>query len=400
MPNLTGAQEGFHHEALFYANEDEFLAGTGAFVREGLESDEPILVALSAPKADALRSELGAESERVHFADMAALGRNPARILPAWRRFVDKHRALSRRLRAVGEAISTERSPVELVECQRDESLLNLAFADTPGFRLLCPYDTSALDEDVLAEARRSHPFLTSNGAERESTEYRGLDEASAPFAEPLPEPPTELDSWVFQAGTLPGLRRFVFRRARVAGFSTEMAEDLVLAVNEVATNSVIHGGGGGILRVWPAGDALVCEVADKGSIDDPLAGLEPPRLNQVERCGLWLANQLCDLVQVRSFASGSAVRLHKRRGPHASATRKRRRGRMISCCARGLSVALPRRPLLLVPHGQARPGTPRGHRGGRAHASGRRRASPPAARGASSEAARRRNRRLGARDR
>ena len=315
VPNLTGPVESFHHEALFYADEDEFLAGIGAFVRDGLESDEPILVTLGAPKAEALRSELGAELERVCFADMATVGTNPARILSACRTFVYKHRGLCRRLRAVGEAVSNERSPVELVECQRDESLLNLAFADLPGFRLLCPYDTSALGEDVLAEARRSHPFLTSNGAERESTEYRGLDEARPPIGEPLPEPPKQLESWVFQAGTLPGLRRFLFRRAQAAGFSTEMAEDLVLAVNEVAANSVIHGGGGGILRVWPDGDALVCEVADKGSFDDPLAGFEPPRLNQIEGCGLWLANQLCDLVQVRSFASGSAVRLHKRRG-------------------------------------------------------------------------------------
>ena len=67
-------------------------------------------------------------------------------------------------------------SPAELVECQRHESLLNLAFADTAGFRLLCPYDTSALDDDTLAEACRSHPFLVTNGVKRESPEYRGLD--------------------------------------------------------------------------------------------------------------------------------------------------------------------------------------------------------------------------------
>ena len=77
--SLTGPPEEFRHEALFYAGEEEFLAGTGAFVRDGLESDEPILVVLSAPKIEALRSELGAQSERVHFADMAAVGRNPAR---------------------------------------------------------------------------------------------------------------------------------------------------------------------------------------------------------------------------------------------------------------------------------------------------------------------------------
>ena len=29
---------------------------------------------------------------------------------------------------------------------------------------------------------------------------------------------------------------------------------------------------------------------------------------------GLWLANQLCDLVQIRSLPAGTAVRLHMRR--------------------------------------------------------------------------------------
>ena len=93
------------------------------------------------------------------------------------------------------------------------------------------------------------------------------------------------------------------------------MAEGLVLAVNEVATNSVVHGGGGGILRIWTEGDVLVCEVRDRGVIDDPLVGRERPLVNAAGGCGLWLANQLCDLVQVRSFAGGSVVRLHKRRG-------------------------------------------------------------------------------------
>ena len=315
MLSLATAREAFRHEALFYANLDEFLAGTGAFVRDGLMSDEPVLVVLSRPKIDALRSELGAESERVEFADMGEVGSNPARIIPAWRAFVDRHRRPGRRLRGIGEPISAERSPAELVECQRHESLLTLAFADTPGFRLLCPYDTTALDEDVLAEARRSHPFLVTNGVKRDSTELRDLDEVAAPVAEPLPEPATPPESRVFQAGTLAALRDFVSRRAAGAGFTGQMTDDLVLAVDELATNSVLHGGGGGILRIWPEGDELVCEVGDRGLIGDPLVGRRHPTADQAGGYGVWLANQLCDLVQVRTFASGSAVRLRKRRG-------------------------------------------------------------------------------------
>ena len=86
-----------------------------------------------------------------------------------------------------------------------------------------------------------------------------------------------------------------------------------MLAVNEVATNSIRHGGGRGVLRIWHAAGALVCEVADSGRIADPLAGRQRPVSGQSGGHGLWLCNQICDLVQVRTFATGSVVRLHTR---------------------------------------------------------------------------------------
>jgi anti-sigma regulatory factor (Ser/Thr protein kinase) len=84
-----------------------------------------------------------------------------------------------------------------------------------------------------------------------------------------------------------------------------------VLAVNEVTTNSVLHGGGKGTLSIWRDPTALTCEVRDAGQIDNPLVDRERPGPEVDNPRGLWLANQLCDLVQIRTFASGSAVRLH-----------------------------------------------------------------------------------------
>jgi anti-sigma regulatory factor (Ser/Thr protein kinase) len=52
------------------------------------------------------------------------------------------------------------------------------------------------------------------------------------------------------------------------------------------------------------------CEVRDRGWIDDPLAGRERPSDLRGGGRGLWIVNHLCDLVQVRSSASGSVVRL------------------------------------------------------------------------------------------
>src|SRR2546421_585138 len=77
----------------------------------------------------------------VEFADMAKVGRNPARIIPVWRQFVSERAAGGGRIRGIGEPVWAGRGPSELAEAQRHEALLNLAFAGTPGMWLLCPYD-------------------------------------------------------------------------------------------------------------------------------------------------------------------------------------------------------------------------------------------------------------------
>jgi anti-sigma regulatory factor (Ser/Thr protein kinase) len=245
---------------------------------------------------------------------MGEAGRNPARIIPAWREFADRNAGPQRRLWGIGEPIWADRSEAELVECQRHESLLNLAFADAPAFRLLCPYDVDALDPAVIAEAHRSHPAIVEGGQERASETCRDLDEVAAPFSQPLPEPTGKVDEMPFGFGTLPELRRFVAGQASQGGLGEPAASDLVLAANEVATNSVRHAGGGGLLRTWSDPDSFVCEVRDRGRIDQPLAGREQPAPGEAGQ-GLWMVNQLCDLAQVRSFDRGSVVRLHVRRG-------------------------------------------------------------------------------------
>jgi anti-sigma regulatory factor (Ser/Thr protein kinase) len=304
----------FRHEALLYSGRDGFLAGTVPFIRAGLEADEPVLAIVSQTKIDLLREALNGTADDVHFADMQEVGTNPARIIPAWREFIDDYGIAGRSLRGIGEPVWSDRSPAELIECQRHESLLNLAFADGCAMRLLCPYDTHALDRTVIAEAHRSHPVIVEGGAERDSDCYHGIDLVAAPFADPLSKPPRDPARLVFTGETLDAVRYFVAAEAERVGMDAVRRADLVLAVNEVATNSVLHGGGDGTLLVWREGETLICELRDSGYFDHPLAGRERPRPDRVGGHGLWLANQLCDLVQVRSFSTGTVVRLHLRR--------------------------------------------------------------------------------------
>lgn len=302
-------QRAFRHEALLYEGEPEFLDVATAFIRDALAADEPTLVVVSADKIAKLQSSVG-DNDLVCFADMSVVGSNPARIIPAWRQFAAEHSG--RRLRGIGEPIWAGRSDAELVECQRHESLLNVAFAEAAEFWLLCPYDTTALHPEVIDEALRSHPFVLAASTSADSRDYRGVDAAAAPFEDPLPEPPGRPAEFAFGPGMLTDLRAFVAHHAAGAGLDAERISDLVFATNELATNSLLYGGGHGSVRIWHQ-DGVICEIGDAGNISDPLIGRHSPGSDDDGGRGVWIANQLCDLLQLRSSPAGSIARLHVR---------------------------------------------------------------------------------------
>jgi anti-sigma regulatory factor (Ser/Thr protein kinase) len=260
-----------------------------------------------------LRHALATDAERVTLLDMADVGRNPARVIPAWREFVDQHRQTGRPLRGVGEPIWPERTPDEHVECGRHEALLNLALPAATPLWLLCPYDITTLTPAVIDEARVNHPYLAQAGRSAKSAAFRAPD-PGVPFALSLPSAPVDADQFAFDIQSLPALRRFIATRGAAFGLADDRLSDLILAVNELGTNSVRHGGGLGVVRLWQDGPHVVAEVRDHGCIDDPFAGRERPAVDGLGGRGLWLVNQLCDLVQVRSSAAGCVVRVRMRR--------------------------------------------------------------------------------------
>jgi anti-sigma regulatory factor (Ser/Thr protein kinase) len=302
---------GFRHEALFYDGFPDFVARTGTLIREAVRRGEPTLVLVSQEKIDALLDVLDGAARDVRFEDMAEVGGNPARLIPAWRAFVEERTRSGNRLLGVGEPVWVGRTADELVECARHEALLNLAFSGAE-WRLTCPYDEASLPRTVLDEARRNHPFLVRDGSHGLSARYRGLEDALRPFDEPLPPPGGPVHELRFgpSMSSLGAVRALVARLAAAAGLDPSRRDDLVLVVNEAATNSIRHGGGTGAVAVWEDGDTIVCDVRDAGRIADPLVGRVRPAPGQGSGLGLWLANQLCDLVQIRPFPTGSVVRL------------------------------------------------------------------------------------------
>lgn len=120
------------------------------------------------------------------------------------------------------------------------------------------------------------------------------------------------------QSFTLNGLaevRAVVGEQAARLGLSKDRTADFVLAVDEIACNSVQHGGGDGALRLWPEQDRLVCEISDRGVLDAQYLERDRPATDAVSGRGLWLAQQLCDELQITSTSSGTVVRAGIRLG-------------------------------------------------------------------------------------
>jgi anti-sigma regulatory factor (Ser/Thr protein kinase) len=319
VPGTATAPRGFRHEAVIYSGDDEFLDGTLQFVRDGFEAGEPTMVVVSRAKIRALRDELAGDGERLYFADMDAVGRNPACIIPAWTRFVDEHRTSGSRVRGVGEPVWPERSPAELDECRLHELLLNVAFDPATPFWLRCPYDAAHLHDDVITDAHHAHELVVRDGVTAPGAARSG--DAGVSLDTPLPEPTVPVREHRFATEPeIIALRELVAERARASGLPAHTVADIVLAVHEIATNSIRHGGGHGEARVWHDDAALVCEIRDRGHITDPLVGRRAPPGDAIGGRGIWIANHLADLVQLRSSPAGTTVRVHVRTPPSTGA--------------------------------------------------------------------------------
>lgn len=304
----------FRHEALFYQDASDYVADTARYVREGLAAGEKVLVAVIEEHARPLREELGADAGTVDFLDMAEVGRNPARIIPAWQEWVDRNTARGTAFRGVGEPVWSGRSQLEMRECGRHEHLLNTAFDAGPEWEMLCPFDSRCLPPEVLEDVARAHP--AAHGAVPAASGSGGEPYVADGGREALEAEPPDLGpplfSAPFAADALPWLRAAIRERAGLLGLNGRDVVDFVLVADELASNSVRHGGGHGRMELWARDGHAVCEVRDEGVISDPLVGRRRPTLSPDGGAGLWAANQVCDLLLIHSTpAAGTVVRAY-----------------------------------------------------------------------------------------
>ena len=304
----TRARQSFRHEALLWNDADEYRDVLVSFIADGLEADEPVMVATIAEHEDWLRDGLGSAAQDVTFVDMGELGRNPARIIPAWQTFLDSA-GRGRPVRGMGEPIWPGRRQVEVAEGQLHEALLNLAVDPETPFWLVCPYDVAGLGPGVVDEAARSHPALLQNDGYRGSGRYGGRAHIDLMFGGEFEDLNGPAVLATYDRATVGRLYEFVAAHAGIAGLPQDRSADLAAASQRLAAGSLHRGAASGRVIVRDQSDAVICELVDDVTIGDPLVGRRTPLAADVD--GLWFVNQNSDLVRLRSNAAGTTVRIY-----------------------------------------------------------------------------------------
>jgi anti-sigma regulatory factor (Ser/Thr protein kinase) len=306
----SGPLQGFAHQALIYRSDREFIDFALPFIEEAVVSEEPTLVAVKEPNVENLRAALGRTPPSVTLFSVEQWYETSARTRDKFARWVAEH-ANGGRVRLIGEPPWAIGHDAQVRDWARHESVLNLAFAEHP-VTFICPYDARSLPPEIIEHAESTHPMIVGPGGATDSEAYENpLDfchRLDSSVAHPAGEPYAE---FTFSLAELPVVRRTIGSLALEAGLPRSRADELVLAVNEIATNAVVHGRAPATVRAWRLDDELVFEVSDSGSgIKDVLAGQLTPSKADLGGRGLWLTRLLCDAVEIRNGV-GCTVSMH-----------------------------------------------------------------------------------------
>lgn len=296
----------FSHSAFVYADDDAYAATLGRFLRDGLAREETVAVAAAPDRITMLRDSLGGDARSVRFLSAEEWLLRPVRTIATWANLLRGEPDGQRRRARMLSHLPYDGPPATWV---RFEAAVNSSLAGLDG-HLVCAYDRRVLPADLVAAAGLTHPRVH-DGSWRESEGYRRPERLLAE----IPEPAWPVSGEPVLARTIPEsvgtLRAEVRERAEAEGWLPAQRVDcLLLALSEIATNGIRHGGSRREVRIWVTGEAVICEVTDDGEIPmGPLAGYVVPTPGMVGGMGLWLVQQLCDSLAIHRHDGLTRVR-------------------------------------------------------------------------------------------
>ena len=301
------------HDMLLHDSPEELLEVAVPFVRSGLEAGDAVVLATSETSSRLLTDALGGDDDVLVLPRGEVYRTRTPTALTTVRRMVGERIAAGiPRVRVLAE-IDFGPTPRDWLEWQRYEAVVNEALAPLPLWGL-CAYSTAQLPDELITTGLQTHPHLHTASGRRDNPDF--VEPAAYLRALPVPAEPLERTEPLLRVEDVrefSGLRRAVAGVLAGLGGDPDLLEDLHLAIDEMSSNAVRHGGPPVTLRLWAGQDRVVCRISDGGSgMDSPFAGYGPAHGEDLSRggMGLWLARQLCDHVDVIDDGNGLTVRL------------------------------------------------------------------------------------------
>jgi anti-sigma regulatory factor (Ser/Thr protein kinase) len=302
---MTSHGMALRHNAFVYDSEDEYVARSVAFLREGLEAGEGAIVANERPGLAAMREALGSDADQVRFIDVSSTYTRPAQTLAAYHQVYAEQLQETPSLRAVAD-VQFGLDPEEWDLWTGYEAVFNRSFGHLPAW-VLCSYDANKAPDPILEGVRQTHPEVVTDNGWDVSGDYEDPDRLLRRLT-PEPTLLPDLRSIPF-GGNLEEFRERLAPELIAEKVAEPKILDMLVAASEVAKNAREHGGGMEEVRVGRAEGRFVCEVVDRGiGFDDPAAGYLAPR--EGVGSGLWIARQLTWLIEFFRSPSGFTARI------------------------------------------------------------------------------------------
>ncbi len=287
------------HEAMPYSSPADLAGLLAGPVSAAVAAGDLVMAVLGDEAEQLLRTELGDTADGVEF-----LLPGSVHTVPGFTTAVRWARSVGRVDRSDGRAFIVGQQLLDLPGRDDDYWTRLCLGVEVAGGRV-------AVDRALPlprrprrsgpGSARRTRCWTPAPAASGRNPDYRPPQEVLQGLAplvrSELGPPSAEL---AFRATDLGRLRHLTSELAERGGLGPDRTADAVLAVNELASNSVEHGPGAGVLRLWVDGHSgLVAEITDRGRLTDSFPGMVRPSTSGPRGRGLWLASELCDVMEV-----------------------------------------------------------------------------------------------------
>lgn len=304
----TAATPKLTHEALIVDSDQALLRRSLAFIEEGLDLGQPVLVVAPSGTLDLHRRHLGSRTTRhLHaFEDAQAWWNGPHRTMAAYHAAMAPLHASGRRWRLLAQP--SWLSTTDGRYWRRFEAAANRTLAGH-DYHSLCVHDRRALDDDAIHNARCTHPLVDTGHGTQPSPEWTDpITYLRAQEPTPLRPPPHTPRHELTDLATA---RANISAETRSLGATNPTITRIVLAANELLANA--HAAAELVTyTTWRQEGRIIVSVDDNGAgFDVDLAGYTIPDPHGSGGRGLWIVRQLASDLSITRHTHGITAQAH-----------------------------------------------------------------------------------------